>query len=82
MVQKSVGFLRGLGQRRALVALLAAGDAESAAVLTPYNGQVRLIRGILKARGGDLYNKARTALWNNFTGDWTVVNVHRGINPW
>jgi hypothetical protein len=42
---------------RALVALLGAGDAESAAVLTPYNGQVRLIRSILKSKGGDLYTK-------------------------
>lgn len=36
---------------------MSAGDAESAAVLTPYNGQVRLIRGILKSKCGDLYNK-------------------------
>ena len=38
---------------------MGAGDAESAAVLTPYNGQVRLIRSILKSRAGDLYNKVR-----------------------
>ena len=42
---------------RALLALMGAGDAESAAVLTPYNGQVRLIRSILKSKAGDLYNK-------------------------
>ncbi len=36
---------------------MGAGDAESAAVLTPYNGQVRLIRSILKSKAGDLYNK-------------------------
>ena len=45
---------------RALVALMSAGDAESAAVLTPYNGQVRLIRSILKSKGGSLYDKVRT----------------------
>ena len=39
---------------------MSAGDAESAAVLTPYNGQVRLIRGILKSKGGDLLSKARS----------------------
>lgn len=44
---------------RALVALMSAGDAESAAVLTPYNGQVRLIRSILKSKGGSLYDKVR-----------------------
>lgn len=36
---------------------MSAGDAESAAVLTPYNGQVRLIRSILKSKGGSLYDK-------------------------
>ena len=34
-----------------------AGDAESAAILTPYNGQVRLIRRILKEHTGELYSK-------------------------
>lgn len=34
-----------------------AGDAESAAILTPYNGQVRLIRRILKEHTGDIYQK-------------------------
>ena len=43
--------------RRAMVALMGAGDAESAAILTPYNGQVRLIRRILKEHTGDLYAK-------------------------
>lgn len=36
---------------------MGAGDAESAAILTPYNGQVRLIRRILKEHTGDLYSK-------------------------
>lgn len=36
---------------------MGAGDAESAAILTPYNGQVRLIRRILKEHTGDLYAK-------------------------
>lgn len=39
-----------------------AGDAESAAVLTPYNGQVRLIRNILKSNAPALFNKARCSL--------------------
>lgn len=38
---------------------MSANDAESAAVLTPYNGQVRLIRSILKSKGGSLYDKVR-----------------------
>ena len=45
--------------RRAMVALMGAGDAESAAILTPYNGQVRLIRRILKEHTGDLYAKVQ-----------------------
>ncbi len=36
---------------------MGAGDAESAAILTPYNGQVRLIRRILKEHTGELYSK-------------------------
>jgi superfamily I DNA and/or RNA helicase len=40
-----------------MIALMEAGDAESAAILTPYNGQVRLIRRILKEHTGDLYQK-------------------------
>ena len=42
---------------RAMVALMGAEDAESAAILTPYNGQVRLIRRILKEHTGELYSK-------------------------
>ena len=42
-----------------MVALMGAGDAESAAILTPYNGQVRLIRRILKEHTGDLYSKVQ-----------------------
>ena len=40
-----------------MVALMQAEDAESAAILTPYNGQVRLIRRILKEHTGELYSK-------------------------
>ena len=39
-----------------------AGDAESAAILTPYNGQVRLIRRILKEHTGELYSKVCQSL--------------------
>ncbi len=46
-----------------MVALMSAGDAESAAILTPYNGQVRLIRRILKEHTGDIYlNKVQFPL--------------------
>ena len=46
-----------------MVALMSAGDAESAAILTPYNGQVRLIRRILKEHTGDVYlNKVQFPL--------------------
>ncbi len=41
------------------MALMGAGDAESAAILTPYNGQVRLIRRILKEHTGELYSKVQ-----------------------
>ena len=47
---------------RAMVALMQAGDAESAAILTPYNGQVRLIRRILKEHTGELYSKVCQSL--------------------
>ena len=39
-----------------------AGDAESAAILTPYNGQVRLIRRILKEHTGELCSKVCQSL--------------------
>lgn len=60
---------------RALVALLGAGDAESAAVLTPYNGQVRLIRSILKTNANDLLNKARPPFpyWSPLLAQGSVV---------
>ncbi len=58
MVVVRCGYLENFW-RRAVVALMTAGDAESAAVLTPYNGQVRLIRSILKSKGGALYDKVR-----------------------
>lgn len=49
---------------RAMVALMGTGDAESAAILTPYNGQVRLIRRILKEHTGELYSKVqRPSTW-------------------
>ena len=38
---------------------MSAEDAESAAILTPYNGQVRLIRRILKEHTGELYSKVQ-----------------------
>ena len=53
----AMSFIHYLPACRAMVALMQAGDAESAAILTPYNGQVRLIRRILKEHTGELYSK-------------------------
>ena len=55
---------------RAMVALMQAGDAESAAILTPYNGQVRLIRRILKEHTGELYAKVCQFLPRSVTHDF------------
>ena len=52
---------------RAMVALMSAGDAESAAILTPYNGQVRLIRRILKEHTGDIYSNSKVKSLLNAT---------------
>ncbi len=51
---------------RAMVALMGAEDAESAAILTPYNGQVRLIRRILKEHTGELYSKVQCTCHTHF----------------
>lgn len=41
----------GLRRGRALLALQEGGDVESAAILTPYTGQVRLITNMLRQQG-------------------------------
>jgi len=60
-----------------MVALMGAGDAESAAILTPYNGQVRLIRRILKEHTGELYSKVQILL--NATHSNSTFNPASGI---
>ncbi|BDA47014.1 probable regulator of nonsense transcripts 1 homolog at C-terminar half [Coccomyxa sp. Obi] len=64
---------------RALVALMSAGDAESAAVLTPYNGQVRLIRSILKSKGSSLYDKVTVSSVDGYQGREADVIVFSAV---